>query len=146
MKTKYIIPIICVALLSCETTEEYKNNIKADLTSMTDAEVIKECIQPSYLSLHQEIALDEIVKRNLMDNVSAEYIKAEKIFIGMPEEAVRCSLGWPTKVNTTASAGGMQYQWVYECVHGTGDFSYYLPCKYVHIKNGKVTSYRFLDN
>ena len=138
MNIKYIIPIMCAALLSCETAAEYKIR----LSEMPDTELFSYCI----FSTHKDVLLDEMVERKLIRKKEAPYVKQEAIFVGMSEKAVRCSLGYPPKINKTASALGVQYQWVYECLHGSGDFTYRVPCKYVHIRNGKVTSYQFLDD
>ncbi len=139
MNIKYIIPILCVALLSCESFDDFlmgnPSDYKISYAAMTDEELLKECRTLFY----RDIALDEIEKRGLMDDVSLGYIRAEKIYIGMSEKAARCSLGSPENVNTTVSAGGVRHQWVYECYTGNG---YSLPCKYVYIRNGKVTSHQ----
>ena len=139
MSIKYIIPILCVALLSCETMEEALAKHETRIAAMTDAELLKEC-RYSWL---KDVTLDAIDKRGLADETSIKYIKAEKIFIGMQTWAVECAVGFPSKINKTASALGVRYQWVYECATGNG---YSLPCKYVYIRNGKVTSYQFLDD
>ncbi|MGI9440434.1 MAG: hypothetical protein ACR2OT_05585 [Parvibaculales bacterium] len=148
MKKQYIISALCLALMSCESYGEYEKRTtapayKLSIAAMTDAEVLEEC-RP--YATHKDIVLDEIVERDLMSLKSLVHVVSEKIYVGMSEEAVKCSLGRPASINTTASVGGIRYQWVYECPHSSGGISYTLPCKYLHIENGVVTSYRVLDD
>ena len=78
MSIKYIIPILCVALLSCESFDDFlmgdPSDYKISYAAMTDEEILKEC----RTLFHRDIALDEIQKRGLMkkDGFQIGYIKA----------------------------------------------------------------------
>jgi hypothetical protein len=58
-------------------------------------------------------------------------IRNGEIFIGMTDEQVRMSLGYPDDINRTVNAWGVNEQWVYE------DYELYL-----YFDNGKLTSWQ----
>jgi len=74
----------------------------------------------------------EIIYKNMNKQVY-NAIKNGRLLIGMTEDQVGLSIGYPETTNTDEGTWGTNEQWVY------GVHNYY---KYVYLKNGKVTSWQ----
>lgn len=122
----------CAGLAGCVTVTESNVSTLAMGDLCTSRIVAKNLGQPDKASL----AFAEIQRRGGFTANELRAIEANRVFVGMSEEAGLCA--WGTgfdTVNTTATAGGESRQYVY----GGNE---YVKTRYLYSAGGRITGFQ----
>ena len=111
----------------------------SELKSCSDGQIINALSSDLVTRNDSEKLFEESVRRGLFSKSEVRLITGRKIELGMSENVLRASWGWPSEVNRTVNSSGVRKQFVYSRYNGTRRFD---QPTYVYVENGVVTSWQ----
>lgn len=108
----------------------------SELKSCSDGQIIN-ALSSDFID--SEKIFEESVRRGLFSKSEVRLITGRKIELGMSENVLLASWGWPSEVNRTVNSSGVRKQYVYRGYNGTRRYD---QPNYVYVKNGVVTSWQ----